>query len=165
MGVTDNRSLEATTKHLTDRCTRIDIHRNGISICSDMWSSFRIGCPCVTTLRTSIDRVWCHVSTTIELSDNQWQTAFFIDVYCDGAIDATTNVITTKDTTEFTTGNRQRYITINGCILSTTKYLRDEFLWHTLQNDIYITIHWSLLSGTVDFFNLQFTSVGFVSIQ
>ena len=170
MGITDNMSSAtiSAAKDLTDRCTRIDIHLNGrssLGLLVKVQVTRRVGCPCITVLCTSVNRVGCIETATIELTDNQWQTAVLIDIHRDGAVDATTLVVTTEDATELTTGHCQRDITINRCVLGTAKHLRDKLLGHTLQRDIDITIHWSYLSGTIDFMNLQGTAVRLISLQ
>ena len=171
MGITHHigRSTKSATKYLTDRCTRIDIHRNGIGIFCNMripcWS---IGFPCsiFVIIVTSPDRVWRIETTTIKFTDDQRLTSIFVCIHGDRAIDTTTKVITTEDTTELTAGYCQRDITINNRILSTAEHLRNEILWHTFQCDVDIAIHRSYLTSTIDFLYLQRTSwIDFFSLQ
>ena len=121
-----------------------------------------VGRPCSISVAviTTPDRVGGIETATIELADNQRLTSILISIYHDRAIDATTQVVTTKDTSELTTGNCQIDITVDSSILGTTEHLRNEIFRHTVQLNDDIAIHWSHLTGTVDFANYQVTRIG-----
>ena len=117
-----------------------------------------IGCPSISTLCTSIDRIWCSITSAIDFTDNQGLTAILIDIHRDRAVDTTTFVVTTEDATELTTGHRQRDITVNGSILGTAINSIYEIIGHTLQDDINITLYVRLATCTIDLTDIQIST-------
>ena len=104
---------------------------------------------------TSIDRVWCSITTTIDFTDNQRLTTVLIDVDRDRALDITALVITTKHATELTAGHGQCDITFNDGFLSTAINGIYELIWQTVQGDVYIALHVSMATSTIDFTDIE----------